>query len=130
MELWMASESQGDIFYQLRDARLPIVKEINSIITKKNYSIDLDNISIIIILRKDEDFEELFLICREENDMDFRLRLDFDKFMNGSIKLREKMIFSLIWRTLAILKRNGFDNESFKELTRDIAIVAREHSWI
>ena len=130
MELWMASESQGDIFYQLRDARHPVVKAINAVITKKEYSIDLEALNIIIILRNNDDFEELFLICREENDMDFRLKLDFDQFMVATEKAREKMIFSLLWRTLAILKRSGFDSEGFRELTTDIARIGRENTWI
>jgi hypothetical protein len=130
MELWMGGESQGDIFDELRTAKISVVKKVNEIIKTNSYDIPLESLNIIVILKNDNDYEELFLLCREQWDMDFRLKLDFKQFKESSAEEREKLIFSLVWRSLAILKRNHFDSESFTELVKDIALVGRDYSWI
>ncbi len=130
MKLWMGGESQMDVFDMLRDARVPVVKEINKILETREYNIPLNGLDVITILRDDDEFEEVCLYSPLESEMDYRLKLPFTQFKESSPEIQKSLILKLILRAVTIIKKRHIQSSALDDMFRDIAQVGRDMGWV
>lgn len=129
MKLWISGEIEGPIDEAFRDARKKMEQTINAVIEDKTYGLPLDGWDCIAILRKDNNFEEITKYSKKKQDMDFRLKVDYDKFLSGTQLQREKLFFNMLERSLALLKEKGLPADGIDQLHLDLKRVAAENGW-
>jgi len=110
MKIWLSSELEGDtVFDGFLKAGNHVEEVIQKVLEDKSYDIRLDSLDCIAIIRNDINqegvvFDEVIRYSPKKKDMDFRLKIDYDKFKNGSDKDREILIYTMLLRSLNILK--------------------------
>lgn len=129
MELWIGGEISAEVADSFRAARGPVEKVINESISKKNYSIDLNSWDCIAILRNDGAMKEIVKYSPKKKEMDFRLRINFDKFLSASDSERKVLIFAMLDRSLVLLKDKGVDGEGLDILIADVRSIGSAHGW-
>ena len=131
MKLWVSSETQANVSDALRILRNEIAEAINEVITERDYDIGVNGWDVIIILQSGNDsLSERIKFHKAKRDMDFRLALDFDKFVTTGKTGRLQMIFSLLIRSLDVLKKVGGNVEEIDRLIADVKEVGRTHAWL
>lgn len=130
MKLWISAEYSGDIDDQIRISSNFVEDEINSQIEQKSYDIELDSWDCIaIVMEDDSDYEEITKYSKKRRDMDFRLRLDFDEFVNSSSLGQQKLIYQMLLRSLDLLLEKGANGAGVHAIKKDVELVARKNGW-
>ena len=127
----MSAEFEGGIGDQLREARNNVENEINKVIETKSYDIELKGWDcIIILMKKDPDFNEVVKYSKKKQDMDFRLKIDFEKFSNSTPHEQQQLIYQMLDRSLDLLIEKGVASDGINTLRKDVAEVAKKSNWI
>ncbi|MDP8100097.1 Imm44 family immunity protein [Pasteurella atlantica] len=140
MELWMSAECDLNIDKKEHFARNYVEDTINAEIESENYDIELDSWDCIIILMKDDpNYPERIRYYRKKRDMDFRLKIDSQKFENTDDLGRQRLIFEMLMRSLDLLEDRfkkaspKMDIKAFEELNRlrlNVIEVAKKENWL
>ena len=104
MKLWIGAEYSGDIGDVLRLTRNHVEDTLLEYLKDKEYEIKLDSWDVIIVLMEDDSYSERTIYWPGRNDMDFRLKIDYEAFKNGDMLTRLQLIFDMLLRSLDILK--------------------------
>lgn len=128
----MSAEYEGNIDDKLRLTQNYVENELNAMIAEKNYAIELDSWDCIVILMKEDDpnFEERYFYSKKKRDMDFRLKIDYQKFLDADELGRERLIYQMLERSLDILIKKGISSRGIEELRKDIRSVAIKKQWL
>lgn len=124
MDFFMSGEIQGDIDEIYREIRNDIGEKLKPL-RNKDYGSELISISIIPIIVTPEleeagFFKERKLFKRKEKDADYRLRIDYEKFINSDSDSQKLLVIKNIidcMRSLGKKAKKDFDALS---LERDI----------
>lgn len=145
MKIWLSAELSCEVlrseeqFDQERIARNAVEKTINSKIENESYDIPLRQWNCILIIMGEDSFDERIYYSPKRKNMDFRLRIDPTTFKATDDLGRKKLIFSMLLRSLDLLKvklekvRPKLDSTVFDELEKlkiDVLNIAKEESWI
>lgn len=130
MELWMSSETQYDILHPSIIARNAVKKVVNTIIRTREYNLPLNSWDVIFILKESTDLEEIIEYDPEEEEMDFRLRIDYKTFKEADEKMRESMIFAQLQRSVELLGEFGLNEEGLGLLKADLVAIGIHEHWI
>ena len=71
MKLWIGAETQEDVIDRFRVVRKELELTINKKIEDKTYDIEIEGWDVIVILRDDFDFKEIFKLSKKRRTMDF-----------------------------------------------------------
>lgn len=127
----MSAEFEGDIDDQIRIASNSVEDEINKKIESKSYDIALKSWDCIIILMKDDpNFDEVIKYSRKKQDMDFRLKVDYDDFLEASALEQQSLIFNMLNRSLDLLIKKGLPENKVNELRGDVLEIAKINRWV
>ena len=85
MKLWIGAEYSGDIGDVLRLTRNHVEDTLLEYLKDKEYEIKLDSWDVIIVLMEDDSYSERTIYWPSRNDMDFRLKIDYEAFKNGDM---------------------------------------------
>ena len=116
----------GEIDSEIGDLFTPIRKEIelvlNENIGSKSYSLDIEEIYLIpmILGPRFPDHKERRLLQRKDKCADYRLHIDFNAFLNGTVQERKILLVKNLFDAVADIKRklkNSFDADN---LLKDI----------
>jgi len=128
----MSTESDGrfdDFSESLRLIRNDIERRIKEAIEDNTYSREIDDIAIIPIIikfdptmEKEGCFKERRLIKRKSKVADMRLRIDYDKFVQGDEERRKLLIIGNIIQSIKEISRKVKDFKG-KELEKDILAI-------
>ncbi len=129
MKLWIGTETQSDIYDYIRVVRTTVEERINAHILGKKYGIALDEWDCIIILRDDDDFEEIIDYDSNSREMDFRLKIDYKDFVDENEVGRESLVFEILLRSLELLKSNGVTGSEMDRFVDDVRRVGLESGW-
>ena len=131
MKLWMSAEFEGDIDDQIRVASNHVEDEINKAIESKSYPVELKGWDCIIILMKDDpDFNEVIKYSKKKQDMDFRLKIDFEDFANATPLGQQQLIYQMLDHSLDLLVEKGVSSDGIKNLREDVLKVAEKNNWV
>lgn len=140
----MSSETSYEVLSedketQLRFARNHIEKILNKVLENKLYDMPLDSWDCIIVIMGEKGFDERVMYSVKKRNMDFRLKIDHVAFIATDDLGRQKLIFTMLLRSLDLLKekfkkaRPKLDINAYEELERlrtDVLEVAKLQNWI
>lgn len=127
MKLWIGGEIQADIADSFRMARKTVEGLINNSLDQKKYALNLKAWDCIAVIKDDSDFDEIVKYSPKKKEMDFRLKINYQEFKEGSNKIREKLIFNMLQRSLKLLKEKGFTDEEIDPLIIDVEQVGNKN---
>ena len=144
MEVWLSAELSSEVLNeeqtsQESKARNAVEDALNAQLQNKSYDIPINKWKCISIIMGGDSFDERIFYSIKRKNMDFRLRIDPTTFKATNDLGRQKLIFSMLLRSLDLLKakfekvRPKLDPKVFEELERlksDAINVAKEESWI
>lgn len=116
MKLWIGAETQADIVDEFRPIRNEIERRINTEIESVKDDIGVDGWKCIVVLRDDDNFEEIVKLFPKRRSMDFRLRIDYQSFRRAPNSERKRLLIQLLLRSLALLKDRGCNSEGIDKL--------------
>ncbi len=129
MKLWIGAETQEDVIDRFRVVRKELELTINKKIEDKTYDIEIEGWDVIVILRDDFDFKEIFKLSKKRRTMDFRLQLDYLMFTQSDQFTQKKMVFSLLLRSLNLLREKGAGSDGISQLIADVAEIGSKNGW-
>ena len=130
MKIWIGGEIESSIEDDFRKARSKVEKSINENIEKNTYNIPVESWDCIAIVRDDEQLEELFIYDSHNNEMDFRLRVDYQKFLVGNSNEQEQLIFEICLRSLKKLQEFIGSSTDLNNLIKDVSILGKLNGWL
>ena len=126
----MSAEFSGDIEESLRLASNLVEDKINAVIEAKDYDIELESWDCIAIIMKDEsDFTEVVKYSKKKRDMDFRLRVRFEDFIDTDELGRQSLLYQMLQRSLDLLIEKGANTSGISVLRADVERTANENAW-
>lgn len=128
----MSAEVEKDILEKLRLSLIYIEDKINEAIEAINYPIELESWDCIVILMKQDDpnYTERTQYSKKKQDMDFRLKIDYQTFSKTDDLGRQRMIYQMLERSLDILLEKGLSETGIEQLRNDVRAVALENGWL
>lgn len=122
MKLWLSGEITSEVEDAFFPAMQTVERAVNQVTERTDYGLSLDGWDCIAILRdsNDEDLREITRYSAKRRDMDFRLRLDYERFNNGTPKQRVGQLFDLLFRSLDILDEKGLEASGIALLRADV----------
>jgi hypothetical protein len=129
VKLWIGGEIQADIGDAFRDARSSVERAINAEIETKHYDIPLSAWDVIAIIRDDTDFPEISKYSLKKNDMDFRLAIDHEAFKSGTRLEQQRLVYSMLLRSLSLLREKGISGSGIEHLTSDVIGLGQTQGW-
>ncbi|MDP8185340.1 Imm44 family immunity protein [Phocoenobacter skyensis] len=90
-------------------------------------------------MKDDPNYPERIRYYHKKRDMDFRLKIDYQKFENTDDLGRQRLIFEMLMRSLDLLEGRfkkaslRMDVKAFEELNRlrlDVIEVAKKENWL
>lgn len=123
MKFFISAELYKDVGDLYSTTRKKINSLLNEELKNKNYGEALNEIGIIPIIMPKEhllDRKERKLFQRKIKDADYRLYIDYDKFLNGSDKDRELLLIDNIFKAIKDLERKAKGDFDGKSLIKDI----------
>ncbi|KAA1154714.1 hypothetical protein EU510_00960 [Pseudoalteromonas sp. FUC4] len=130
MRIWIGGEIESSIEDDFRKARSKVEKSINENIEQNTYNIPVESWDCIAIVRDDEQLEELFAYDSRNNDMDFRLRVDYQRFLVGNSNEQEQQVFEICLRSLRKLQEFIGSSTDLSNLIKDVSKIGKLHGWL
>lgn len=130
MKLWIGGEIQADIADSFRDARNSVEKTINSYIRDKRYDLPLSSWDVIAIVRDDNELPETVDYSAKQQEMDFRLTINHEDFKRSGELERERLIYQMLIKSLALLKDKGVASSDIEQLMLDVTAVGNRRGWV
>ncbi len=115
MILWMSSEQMHECKDNMTIQReiLPRINELIKDCSLGNY-LEWDVITILLN-ENGPDYKEIVRRSLKERYLEFRLKIDYDDFMNTDYKGKKKLVLSVLLRSLDLMAKW----KEIKELERD-----------
>ena len=114
----------GDI---LRKIGNDIEVKIKNFLKEKNYGTEIQDLSIIpIIIKFNEQmekegwFKEKITYKKSKNQADIRLKINYDKFVNGDEITKKLLLIHIIIKSIRELSKKAKNNFKANELEEDI----------
>lgn len=134
MNFFMSGEIDGRYGEELpnkyNEVRNEVENRIKNYISERSYGSEVNDIAIIpIIIKFDSDFNEndwfreRKLFKSKTQEADFRLRIDFDKFLNADKKTCELLLIKNIISSIRILGDRAKKDFNALELENDILSI-------
>mgnify|MGYP003628717930 CR=1 FL=1 len=128
--MWIGAEFSGDIHEKIRNSRNLVEEEINKEIEDNSYEIVLDSWDCIAIIMEEDGYDEVVKYSAKKAEMDFRLKLDYVDFVEGTDLDRQKQLYNLLLRSLDLLLGKGLADKGTTELRADVKKVGSKQGWV
>lgn len=123
MELWMSSEQMHECFENMQIQR-EIKPKINELI--KNCTLgDYKEWAVITIILNENgpDYNEIIRRSLKNKELEFRLKIDYNEFMNSDYNHKKKLVLELLMRSLDLMKKwkdiKKEERESIKSIIQE-----------
>lgn len=110
MKFFFSGEIEHKVYRQFDKIENEVEKKIK-ILESENYGEDLVEVGIIPVIQKEEFFKERKLYQRKIKEADYRLFIDYKKFLHGNHDIRIKLLIKNIIDSVRSLdkKAKNFD---------------------
>lgn len=123
MELWMSSEQMHECFENMQIQR-EIKPKINELI--KNCTLgDYKEWAVITIILNENgpDYKEIIRRSLKNKELEFRLKIDYNEFMNSDYNHKKKLVLELLMRSLDLMEKwkdiKKEERESIKSIIQE-----------
>jgi hypothetical protein len=130
MKFFMSSESDGrydDFDDELTEVHNEIAPKLEPFLKDRDYGNEVVGLGVIAIIMKfDEEmeregwFKERVYLKRRQADADVRLRIDYDRFVQGDKATKRLLLIDNIIQSIRALSRKAKTDFRAKELEQDI----------
>lgn len=105
MELWMSSEQMHECFENMQIQR-EIKPKINELIKNCTLGDYVEWAVITIILNENgPDYKEIIRRSLKNKELEFRLKIDYNEFMNSDYNHKKKLVLELLMRSLDLMEK-------------------------
>lgn len=123
MELWMSSEQMHECFENMQIQR-EIKPKINELIKNCTLGDYVEWAVITIILNENgPDYNEIIRRSLKNKELEFRLKIDYNEFMNSDYNHKKKLVLELLMRSLDLMEKwkdiKKEERESIKSIIQE-----------
>lgn len=123
MELWMSSEQMHECFENMQIQR-EIKPKINELIKNCTLGDYVEWAVITIILNENgPDYKEIIRRSLKNKELEFRLKIDYNEFMNSDYNHKKKLVLELLMRSLDLMEKwkdiKKEERESIKSIIQE-----------
>lgn len=123
MELWMSSEQMHECFENMQIQR-EIKPKINELIKNCTLGDYVEWVVITIILNENgPDYKEIIRRSLKNKELEFRLKIDYNEFMNSDYNHKKKLVLELLMRSLDLMEKwkdiKKEERESIKSIIQE-----------
>ncbi len=132
MQLWTSCEGTGSFPDKANQIFNGFEQKFNDYINENSYGNGLKEWSVIFIIAGgplDPGFTERTMVKRSSQDMDFRLRVDFEAFKKGNTQKRTFLMHNTLLRSLDILAAKKVKDFDLDSLRKDFEACADLNGW-
>lgn len=130
MKFWLGAEIDKSAYESFRMARNEVERTLNERLKTNNYELELDSFDCISVMRGDTVFKERILYSPKRRNMDFRLWMELDRFLQADSIGQQAQIFAMLLRAVDILKtKKGVSPAAIAALRDDMLQVGHEMKW-
>ena len=121
MELWMSGEIQGDVGDRYRTARKLVETAINRCTKGNDFGEGLKKWYYIAIILgfDDKDYDEVAKYRRKKKEVEFRLKIDHDAFLKGTLVDQVRLMSDSLLRSINMMPEIGVQDVDFGKLYED-----------
>ena len=124
MKLWMSAEEMEECGEDNSNIRRDIEPRINELIkdcTLGDYT--LWCVITIILNENGPDYKEIIRRSLKNKDLEFRLKIDYNEFMNSDYNHKKKLVLELLMRSLDLMEKwkdiKKEERESIKSIIQE-----------
>jgi hypothetical protein len=123
MELWMSSEQMHECFENMQIQReiKPKINELIKNCTLGDYT--LWGVITIILNENGPDYKEIIRRSLKNKELEFRLKIDYNEFMNSDYNHKKKLVLELLMRSLDLMEKwkdiKKEERESIKSIIQE-----------
>ena len=124
MKLWMSAEEMEECGEDNSNIRRDIEPRINELIkdcTLGDYT--LWCVITIILNENRPDYKEIIRRSLKNKDLEFRLKIDYNEFMNSDYNHKKKLVLELLMRSLDLMEKwkdiKKEERESIKSIIQE-----------
>lgn len=112
MKLWMATEADSDVADAFREVRKIIEEKINLRLIDLSLENSFEKWAFIAMIRADENWaNEVVKKNSKRKVLEFRLKVDHESFLNGSLAERERLLLSALSCSVDKMKKLGVSDD-------------------
>ncbi len=123
IRFWMSGEIQNDVGDCYRVARNTIEAVLNQHVEGKDYGEGLKEWAYIAIILKpgfDEYYLEIKRYRKKKREVEFRLKINYKKFLKGNSKTHLKMVAESVLRSFDLMRQMNIKDCDLERLTNDV----------
>ena len=132
LKFWFSGEVQGDIYDEYRLARKEVVEALNAAFNARDIGIGVESWDLIPIIRAEDhpDYDEVRKYDRKDKSMEFRLKINHERFKAGSSLVRRRLIMESVIRSVKEADGLVPKTVNLDSIAEGVLGVAREKGWL
>lgn len=133
MRIWLSSEVDHTVGEELWATRMAVEKAIQPKILTGNYGgnvAEWAHISMIFGEFGPPEYKEIKRFHKKTGVCEFRLKIDYDDFKNGTPTKRAGLLVESLLHSLDLMGTMKGVQCDIPALRRDVIEVAKEHGWL
>jgi len=130
MKLWMSGELQADIADAYREVRREIEASVNAKLQDSFPDGPFEEWTVIPIILAEDDpmFAEFSKKHVKSKALEFRLKIDHERFLNGDLRERRVLVLDMLERCIGMMAKMGLSQDQISALrTAVTAVRSRPH---
>ena len=118
MILWMSSELMADVTDAYRACRKAIEAKVNELLSQEKLLPKFEKWAFIAIIRDTDNsaYDEVIKKSGKGRVLEFRLKIPYEQFKNGSDTERMDLVFEALFRTAENMEELGVPTEDRRML--------------
>lgn len=126
MKLWISAELDEDVAKKYLVTRNAIQNAVNDTIKGHTFKSHLKSWDVISIVMSDIGFyEEITKKSKKDKSLEFRLRIDHDKFLKANQKKANQMLLQALGRAVDMMSELGVTDDDICFLKESLTKVAK-----
>ena len=132
MKIFFTSEASGSYGEKANIIYSHMSKILSKRLESEDYGSGLSEWFLIFIImggKLDLGYKERTKYSKKNQEIDFRLRIDFDSFKKGNTKQRTYLLYECMKRSLDIMEEKKIPNFNISRLKVDFETISEEQGW-
>lgn len=128
MILWMSGEIMADVSDAYRLCRKEIEAQVNKLLSLENFTSSIQEWAFVAILREEDspDYDEIAKKTSRGKELEFRLKIPYLEFRDGSNVEKINLIINALERSVAMMGNLGVPSDDRKRIS-EVLRVARDN---
>lgn len=124
MKLWMSGEVDADVADAYQSARRKIVASVNDRLQRVDFAAGCKELAVIAIICHDCDpeYKEIVKYHRGRGVAEFRLKIDYQSFLDSNEDDRTKLVLDMLLRALDLMPLNAISQQDLMKIREVFAV--------